>query len=294
MPRRDDTGTEATTGSAVIAVLARYAAELPVLERAAAADEPDGVHQARILVRRIRSVLGAAAPVFDGGAADQVRDRFAGLGDDLGEVRDLEVRIRHAEEHVGAGADASVVGRLILRERERYRAAHAGLVTVLDTAGPVHDALAGLIADPPFAEEAMVPAADGLAALLRHEVRRVRRAERRAIGDLDSLHRLRRAARRLRYTAEAFTEEPAELLGDAVRELGAAAKEMQDVLGDHRDALLFALQVRRGEAAAREAGEFADDYARIADDAFAAATARIEALPDAVRAFHTRADAVFG
>ncbi|WP_395243388.1 CHAD domain-containing protein [Agromyces sp. MMS24-K17] len=296
MSRADDSGTDAaTTAGAVVAVLRRYGEELPPRERAAAADEPDGVHQARILVRRLRSVLGAARDVFEEGAAERVRDRFERLGDDLGEVRDLEVRILHAEEHVAPGADATVVERLILRERDRYREAHAELVAVLDGAADVHAALAALVGDPPVAaSKAGVDAEVGLTAILRHEIRRVRRAERHAFGDLDSLHRLRRTARRLRYTVEAFTEEPADLLGDDVRALGAAAKDVQDVLGDHRDALLFALQVRRAEADARAAGEPADDYARIADDAFAAATERIEALPEALRAFHGRADAVAG
>ncbi|WP_394551717.1 CHAD domain-containing protein [Agromyces sp. MMS24-JH15] len=285
-----------TTGAALVAALSGYASELPALERAAAADDPDGVHQARILVRRLRSLLAASRPYFADGAADDVRAHLERLGDDLGEVRDLEVRIRHAEEHVGVGADAAAVERLIVRERARYREAHAGLVEAIAADGSAHDALAAFVGEPPYTGGAGGPADSsaeaGLRALLVAESRRVRRAARRALGDLDSLHRLRRAARRLRYVGEAVTAGPAAVLGEDAAALAAAAKDVQDVLGDHRDALLFALQVERAETAARDAGEPVDDYPAIAASAFRAATERIEALPDAWRSFRACADVV--
>ena len=71
-------------------------------------------------------------------------------------------------------------------------------------------------------------------------------------------------------------------------------REFHPIAHAFLDALLFALQVRRAEADARAAGEPADDYAGIADDAFAAATERIEALPEALRVFHECADTVAG
>ncbi|UOE44815.1 CHAD domain-containing protein [Agromyces larvae] len=285
MSRADRHGTDdATAGRAIVEVLTRYAHELPGLLRSAAADEPDAVHQARILVRRARSVLGAGKRCFEAGAADGVRDLLEGLGDELGAVRDLEVRIRHAEEHVGVGADETVVERLIVAERARYRAAHERLVVAIDAAGPVHGALAAFVGEPPTSTRGERAAADGLAAVLRHELRRVRRAERRAVGDLESLHRLRRTARRLRYVAEAFTDSPAPVFSAeaGVAALGDAAKVVQDALGDHRDAVLFALQVRDAEQAARVADEPTGEYGLIAGAAFAAAHDRIESLPAAL------------
>ncbi|QEO13238.1 CHAD domain-containing protein [Agromyces intestinalis] len=281
MSRADRHGTDdATAGRAIVEVLTRYAHELPGLLRSATADEPDAVHQARILVRRARSVLGAGKRCFEAGAADGVRDLLEGLGDELGAVRDLEVRIRHAEEHVGVGADETVVDRLIVSERARYRAAHERLTIAVDAAGPVHDALRAFVDAPPMSARGERAAADGLAAVLRHELRRVRRAERRAVGDLESLHRLRRTARRLRYVAEAFTESPVPVFGDesGVAELAEAAKAVQDTLGDHRDAVLFALQVRDAQEAARASDEPTGEYGRIAADAFAAAHSQLEGL----------------
>lgn len=297
MTRADDEREERdTTGEAVVAAVAALADELPRLERAAAADEPDGVHQARIQVRRLRSLLGATASLFAGGAADEVRFHLERLGDDLGEVRDLEVRIRHAEEHVGVGADEALVERLILSQRARYREAHAELAASVDAAGDAHDALGRFVAEPPYAEAARAPVAAGVAVLLAEEVRRVRRGARTSLGDLDSLHRFRRRARRLRYVAEALTDGPrAELSGgegELVAALAAAAKEVQDVLGDHRDALLFALQVERAKAAAFDAGEAVEEYPGIAAAAYRAATERIEALPEAWIEFRERARTV--
>ncbi|WP_164863505.1 CHAD domain-containing protein [Agromyces sp. LHK192] len=289
-----------TTREAFVAVLARYSAELPALLRAAAADEPDAVHQARILVRRTRGVLAAGRRALGRERADALRDELEPIGQDLGVVRDLEVRIAQSEAQVTAGADAAVVDRLIVRERDRYRDAHAVLVDDLEGADRGLDALAAFVADAPGGSHAERPAPRGAAAALRREIRRVGRAERALLGDLDSLHRYRRATRRLRYVAEAFTEDPAVVFHgddhDAVVKLAEAAKAVQDVLGDHRDAMLFALDVREIDAEARDAGDgSADaraDFAGIAASSFAEAARLLDGLPDAVAGLHEAIDAV--
>ena len=73
--------------------------------------------------------------------------------------------------------------------------------------------------------------------------------------ELESLHRLRRVARRLRYASEAMTELPAAVFGDKVAEVASAAQEVQDVLGDHRDEVLFARQVQQAAEQATADGE---------------------------------------
>lgn len=277
-------------GSVVLAALAAIVVRYDTAEHAAIVDAPDAVHQARILVRRMRSVLAVFEPLFDAAQVERLRSALEELGDELGEVRDLEVRIEQAEQHLGESTPAEVHERLVDAERRRHRAAHRELIAYLSEAGHARrQRVADFIATPPFSDRANEGAATELARLLERQCRRVWKARDAATGDLDSLHRLRRAVRRLRYACEAVSDEPAAVFGDEVRELAGAAQGVQDVLGDHRDELLFAFEVQRVAAIAREAGESAEPYAVVAEDAFSAAAARLEDLPAALHALRERA-----
>ena len=289
MSRSDAAFHEA--GPAVVAGLTTYAGQLGEGLRAAVADEPDAVHEARILVRRLRSVLAAYRPLFDVATVRRLRSALSELGDELGAVRDIEVRVGNAESRVDRDAPEEVRARLIHDERERYRAERERLVTYLAEVDDVSERLAAFLAHPPFSAPADEPARAELARLLRKEAKRVQKAEDAAAGDLESLHRLRRAARRLRYACEAVSSPPVEVFGKDVGDVADAAHAVQELLGDHRDQLLFALQVRREGAAARDAGESGDGYSRVADDAFYAAASRLEELPVALSTFQKRARA---
>ncbi|WP_159602058.1 isocitrate lyase/phosphoenolpyruvate mutase family protein [Agromyces humi] len=84
-------------GTAVTTALRAIGGRMPQLESAALADEPDGVHQLRTHVRRVRSVLAAFTPVFDAAPVVSLRRRYSELGAELGVVRDIEVRVQVAE-----------------------------------------------------------------------------------------------------------------------------------------------------------------------------------------------------
>ena len=277
-----------SAGSAVVSALTALIARLDEAERTAVLDEPDAVHQARILVRRLRSVLRTFRPLFDRERVDEVRESLDELGDELGAVRDIEVRVEHAEHHLDERAPREMHERLVDAERERYRAAHADLVTYLGVGGH-GQRLVEFITEPPFSARAADHAPEALARLLHRENRRVRKAARNATGELESLHRLRRVARRLRYACEAVTELPVVVFGDKVADVASAAQEVQDVLGDHRDEVLFARQVRQAADAAKADGEPTEAYEGVADAASADAAERLEELPDALHALRKRA-----
>ena len=277
-------------GSVVLAALAVIVVRFDSAEQATIADEADAVHQARILVRRMRSILAVFGPLFDDARVRRLRSGLAELGYELGGARDVEVGVEHAERHLDATVPREVRARLIDGELERYRRVHTELVAFLRDAGlERRQRLADFIVDPQFSALATQAARTELARLLERQCRRVWKAADAATGDLESLHRLRRAARRLRYASEAVSEEPAAVFGAEVRSLATAAQQVQDVLGDHRDELLFAMQVRRAGASAREEGEPDSSYAVIAEDAFAAAAARLEELPAALRELRKQA-----
>ncbi|GAA1811391.1 CHAD domain-containing protein [Agromyces neolithicus] len=275
-------------GSAVVAALTALIVQLDEAERAAVVDEPDAVHQARILVRRLRSVLRTFRPLFERAAVEQLRASLAEVGDALGRVRDLEVRVEHAQRHLTGDSPREMRERLVDDEQARYRAAHADLVAFLGVGGHGQGILE-FVSAPPYAGRASRHAPKALARLLEREYRRVRRAARGATDDLDSLHRLRKAARRLRYACEAVTEVRAVVFGDEVAEVADAAQDVQDVLGDHRDEVLFAMQVQQAGEDASVEGEPIDAYTAVADAALAGAARRLDDLPDALRTLRKRA-----
>ena len=96
---------------------------------------------------------------------------------------------------------------------------------------------------------------------MRRAHRRVRRnltAAARADGvDRDRLlHETRKAAKRLRYAAEAAR--PA--LGGNARRLAKRAEELQEVLGAHQDDVVTAPVLRRVALSAHQAGESSFPY----------------------------------
>lgn len=262
----------------------------------ALADEPDALHQMRTSVRRLRSLLAAYGPVLDAGVVTGLRRRLRELGHELGTVRDLEVRVQVAE---AALADADEAGRFATPdERARVRSiliddetaahdrAHARFAERqrLPRAVARLEELDRVLRDPPLVERAGRPAHRELARLLDREARRAaKRARRLPDGaGAEDLHDLRKAARRLRYAAEAVTQPPVELFGERAVALAEAGDEIHDVLGDHRDELLFAEHLRRAAAHEAHAGRPGDALHRLADDADARADRHLGRLPDAV------------
>lgn len=288
--------TEVDAGTAVLAALTSIADRLRELEPAALADEPDAVHQLRTHVRRVRSLLAAFAPVFDGAAAVALRRRYGELGDELGTVRDIEVRMQVAEEALDEASDhgdlddgrrEAARARLIDDERETHRLAHARFAERqgLPRAAARRAALEAFLADPPLARLSGEPAHDVLADLISEEARRTLRRVDRLGGDDDplALHEVRKAGRRLRYAAEAVSTEPAEIFDGRVRDLAQVGHELHDVLGDHRDEVLFAEHVRRTAAHVAHEGGAAIMYEQLAEAADRRAALRLRELPSVLK-----------
>ena len=291
----DDADLDA--GTAVVTAVRAIVERMRELEVDAVADEPDAVHQLRTHVRRVRSVLAAYEPVFDAAPAVVLRRRYGELGDELGVVRDIEVRVLVAERALdeateqGLLSDAAQAGsaraRLIDTERENYRLAHARFVErqQLPRALARRDELEAFLADPPLAPLAADPARKVIAALVDDEAHRALRRAERAHGadDTEALHDLRKAGRRLRYAAEAVSTEPVELFDGRIRSLAEVGDDLHDVLGDHRDEVLFAQHVRRAGAHVAHEGGAALVFEQLAVAADERAAAHLRELPAVVR-----------
>ncbi|HEU0182501.1 MAG TPA: CHAD domain-containing protein [Agromyces mariniharenae] len=278
-------------GETVLAAVRAIGARLEELEPAALDDAPDAVHQLRTHVRRLRSVLAAYAPLFDAGVVQAVRRSFRELGHELGTVRDIEVRVQVAEEALQLAIDewgldsddiASMRARLVDDEVVAHRLAHARLVERqrMPRAAARRDVLAAFLEAPARTPMSDEPARDELGRLLGREAKRAVRRARRvdAASATDRLHDARKAGRRLRYAAEAVVEEPVALFGDRANALAEAGEAVHDVLGNHRDEVLFAEHVRRAGAHAAHDGEPMDAYERLAEAADLRAADRLDHL----------------
>ena len=229
--------------------------------------DPEGVHRARIDCRRLRAALAAAD------AEPELRDELRWLGDQLSAARDRyvvhQILVRMVVEEPRGLVDDSVVRRI----ERTYGGTR-----------PVPDALGS---DRFTALRAALGAIDGEERVSRERVRgeleRVARRYRRVRKAPDDLamHDLRKAAKRLRYTAEAW--EPVGGGKDA-RRLARAAKRLTQHLGERQDTVVVRAQLLELAAAAAAEGEPTFAYGRL----HAREQARAEALDAALPAVWER------
>jgi CHAD domain-containing protein len=171
----------------------------------------DGIHDLRVLVRRIRAKVWIARQLSRG--LGRLRDELRDLGHALGERRLLDVAAIDAKSF---GIDATPLGT---------RIAEAGDVVVrrLET----RDRLAHRIAD--AAARVSASGEDRLAKAIQSRAKRLKKAASRAGRGPAELHRLRIEAKKVRY------------LLDALGLDGSFIKPLQDRIGRAHD-----LEVLRG------------------------------------------------
>ncbi|HEV2781921.1 MAG TPA: CHAD domain-containing protein [Actinophytocola sp.] len=229
-------------------------------------EDPEGVHQMRVAVRRIRAALKADGAGL-GPAATELQTELRWLGSMLGAVRDIDVQLEHLRGQAAEFEpdERAAVERLLLGLRADRRRARQRMLGALRSRRytALLEGLAAAARTPaPLDGNVVVgkPAIASLLELIKRPYRKLSRAAAALGADPadDDLHALRIYSKRLRYAAELAA--PAG--GKPVRRLIRATRQMQDVLGDHQDAVVAEQQVRRLLA---ELGDVLD-----ADVAFAA------------------------
>ena len=242
-------------------------------------DDPEDVHQARVATRRLRSDLRSFRDVIDLAWATPLRDELRWLGSALGAVRDAEVlreRLRswssglpHAEE---LEADALIAGL----DARRDEARDALLASMREPRYvELLDGLVDAAHDPRVLDEiASSPAREALAPVLVAPWKHLESAIDRIASDPsnEALHAARIRAKRVRYAAEAV----APVFGKIARKFAGAAEELQDILGEHQDAVVAVAWLREARTGryAFVAGQlvaFETTAARTARDAWPAA-----------------------
>jgi CHAD domain-containing protein len=193
--------------------------------------DPEDLHQMRVATRRARAFLRVARPLLDEEWTKSLRDELGWLGSELGAARDLDVLLEHVQEEVaGLGGDGEALSPLVdSLEREREAARSAAVTALSDPRYfALLDRLDGI--DP----VAVPDADDTLAGLWWRQFKRTRKAFRKLDSDSsdDDLHEARILVKRARYSAELGERE----LGKRGEKFVDAAKDLQDILGEHQDA----------------------------------------------------------
>jgi len=250
-------------GEVVLAYLREQAEAIQWGDPAVRQEAPDAVHQMRVAIRRMRSALQAYGRVIDRSATRDLTSELKWLAGVLGDARDLEVlhaRFTHAVQML---PDELVLGpvqaRLTRFFAGRDADAHAALIAALDSDRylALLAAIDRLLADPPLTRRAHATARRELPALVGRAHRRVAAhvevADRLTAGDERDLqwHEARKASKRLRYAAEAA----APVLGKPAKRLVKQIKHVQELLGDHQDAVVARPVLREIGIAAHLDGE---------------------------------------
>ncbi len=193
--------------------------------------DPEQLHQLRVATRRLRAFLRAGGDLLDPASAEPLRNELRWLGSSLGPVRDLDVLIERLDAEVRSlGADEAQGRKLVRTLVRSRRSARRRLLAVLESERylALLDSL-----ERPFATVANEPT---LAEIRDTEHRRLRKAVLALTEDSpdEELHAARIKVKRARYAAE--------LEGNAA--YVRAAKQLQDVLGEHQDAVVAVAELR--------------------------------------------------
>jgi CHAD domain-containing protein len=213
-------------------------------------DGTDPVHDMRVATRRLRSALRTFQPYYRKRVTKPFRKTLNKLAGALGDVRDLDVFRMKTDKHLDALSESErdELKALLDDWKDQFDAARDRLTDLLDS-----NRYARFVAD--FAEFVATPeqgAKDDIVdedsgdepptpRLVRHvapgliyERYGVVRAHETTLNEasLDTLHRLRINAKRLRYALEALEE----VLGPEAKSVIESVKAVQDHLGDLQDA----------------------------------------------------------
>jgi CHAD domain-containing protein len=209
----------------------------------------DGVHDMRVAIRRLRSVIRDFGEITDKFPLKNLRKRLKRLADSLGPVRDADVFLATLEKLSAQARDEEVragIESIMSDYRERRSAAleelrkemsadrMADLESRFDAAlseslkqrglyqvGRVEDAAESIISK--CRKEFL---AQGDAIYYPHSIQR--------------LHRMRIAGKHLRYAVELF----ADVIGDGAENLADETKKMQGHLGDVHDCDVWSTELR--------------------------------------------------
>ena len=245
-PRRPAVAADAALDDALDAIFRAIFGHL--LEALPAAEDgrgPEGVHQARVALRRLRSLFGLLRPVAPTPAMEALRAEAGRLADALGNARDTDVFITETLKTVETALPAlggfDALRQLAEAQRAgHYAAARRALADprtswfILELGSWIEQRAWRNGTEPDTLGILAAPAADFAAATLAglHDRVRKRGKHFRTMAP-EARHRLRIAVKKLRYATDFL----APILGEskALKRYLARVATLQDQLGRYND-----------------------------------------------------------
>jgi CHAD domain-containing protein len=278
----DDEPKEAAPRDPVHKAVAELVDELLTWDRAVRADVYDSVHQMRVTTRKLRSLLKESEESFGLTDDSWVLDELRQLAGILGVARDAEVLAERYEKALDELPAVLVRGRvrerLIDGAKKRYETGWRRSLTAMRSERYFRllDALEALVAAEPQPTES---GEEPTPVTIDSAYKRVRKAAKAAKAAKDApeaeadeaLHRIRKGAKRLRYTAAAT----------GAGKVSDAAKEIQTLLGDHQDSVVSRTHLSQQAEVAHNVGEDTFTYGLLyqqEDDVASASRAQIESV----------------
>lgn len=203
--------------------------------------DPEELHAMRTSVRRLRAILRAARPMFAAGPLEELRREFRWLGSALGAARDADVFRQYLDKEIAAleRAERPAGARLLARLDAGHAAAQAGARAALDDPryARLMDRVEEMIRRP-----GLVAGDVSLRNFARRDFKRLRKAVEALPKKPDdrALHAVRIKVKRARYTAE--LAQPS--VGRPAERFAAMAHRVQDILGEHQDAVVADQRIR--------------------------------------------------
>ena len=257
-----------------IALEAEYRALLAHDPGTRRGEDPEDLHQLRVATRRLRAFLRAARPLVDHDWATSLRAEIGWLGGHLGPARDLDVMLDRLRADIDAleGSDSEAASGLLEALETERADAYRDVVETLE--GDRYNALLDRLeaaSKPPLTGDATA-----LARIFHGEAKRMRRTFSGLGEDPEDevLHASRIAVKRARYAADLAAHE----LGRPGEKFVALAKQLQDILGDHQDAVVAEARIRAWAKDAPDGGVAAGRLVQLERDRMVAARG---AWPDA-------------
>jgi CHAD domain-containing protein len=201
-------------------------------------DDPEGVHQARVATRRLRSDLRTLRPLLDQEWSEGLRAELRWLGHALGAVRDADVLGTLLEDHRVVVPESRRHGvDSLLRELEAQRARKREEL-LRSMRAPRYARLLDRLVDAAHAPKVLDDVATKRARPAAYRLaRRPWRRLRKSIAALGSppedaaLHELRRRAKQARYATEMLAVVDARW----PLRVAADAEAVQEILGEYQD-----------------------------------------------------------
>ena len=204
--------------------------------------DPEDVHDMRTAARRLRAILRVVRSGFDRAWVEALRSELEWLGTTLGAVRDLDVLREHLRDELAAledsaGRSASLqLSECLDLEHSR---AKAKLLGALDSRR-YRELLSRL--DEAVRQPRVVTAELSLPRIAARQFKKLRKAVKALPAEPadEELHAVRIKVKRARYAAELAEE----VIGRPAARFVDRAKKVQDILGEHQDAVMAESRIR--------------------------------------------------